>query len=150
MYNENVNSDIISILGSSPEATAVIRGSSKYPKITGYVQFHQLQNGVMVIAQVKGLPTSTDKCKSPIFAFHIHSGSSCTGNESDPFANAMTHYNPNNCPHPYHAGDMPPLFGSNGSAFLAFLTNRFSVRDDFTTQPSGNSGAKIACGKITG
>lgn len=71
------------------------------------------------------------------------------------------HYNPDNCQHLYHAGDMPPLFGVDGSAVLLFLTNRFSVEeiigrtviiharpDDFMTQPSGNSGEKIACGVI--
>ena len=94
---------------------------------------------------------------------HIHSGMSCTGNKTDNFADAMTHYNPDNCPHPYHAGDMPPIFGVNGTAFSVFLTDRFSVKeiigksviihanpDDFTTQPSGNSGEKIACGIIAG
>ena len=108
-----------------------------------------------------GLPTSADKCKSPIFAFHIHAGESCTGNSEDPFANALTHYNPNDCSHPFHVGDLPPLFGNNGYAFLAFITNRFSVKeiigktiivhssfDDFSTQPSGNAGEKIACGQI--
>jgi Cu-Zn family superoxide dismutase len=80
---------------------------------------------------------------------------------SDPFPSSGTHYNPNNCPHPYHAGDMPPLFGANGYAFLTFVTSRFTVNeiigktiiihsmpDDFTTNPSGNSGEKIACGVI--
>ena len=80
---------------------------------------------------------------------------------ADPFAGAMSHYNPKGCEHPYHAGDLPPLFGNGGSALSLFLTNRFSVReitgktviihdrpDDFTTQPSGNSGTKIACGVI--
>ena len=66
------------------------------------------------------------------------------------------------CNHPYHAGDLPPLFSANGLGFSAFLTNRFvaeeikgktiiihSNPDDFTTQPSGNSGIKIACGVIS-
>ena len=60
-----------------------------------------------------------------------------------------------------HAGDLPPLFGNHGFAFAVFLTDRFSVRevlgktvivhlkpDDFTTQPSGSAGEKIACGEI--
>jgi Cu-Zn family superoxide dismutase len=101
------------------------------------------------------------KCKENIFAFHIHDGKSCTGNDTDPFANAKSHYNPHECSHPQHAGDLPPLFGNDGYAWSAILTNRFSIDeiigntiiihskpDDFTTQPSGNSGEKIACGVI--
>jgi Cu-Zn family superoxide dismutase len=100
-------------------------------------------------------------CAGGIFAVHIHEGTSCTGNETDPFANAMTHFNLNDCGHPYHAGDMPPLFENEGYALSVFVTNRFKVedvigkavivhdnRDDFTTQPAGDSGRKIACGII--
>ena len=148
--------------GQAPHASAQIKGSNAFPDISGMVQLYQTKAGVILTAQVSGLPTPAGKCDSPVFAFHIHSGDSCTGNEADPFANALTHYNPNNCPHPYHAGDLPPLFGNNGFAFLAFLTDRFTVDevvgktiiihsepDDFTTQPAGNAGTKIACGKIT-
>lgn len=146
-----------SVLNENPNAEACILGSDKYPHIKGKVMFHQLCDGVLVHAEIDGLPK---KCNS-IFAFHIHNGTQCKGNKDDPFANADGHYNPNNCPHPCHAGDMPPLFGANGKAVLVFLTDRFTVSeilgkaviihampDDFTTQPSGNAGEKIACGTI--
>ncbi len=151
-----------SVLHRRANAVAWINGSGKYPDIHGRVLFYQLRYGVIVCVEVIGLPQSTGMCDSPIFAFHIHSGNLCEGNEQDPFAEAKTHYNPKNCPHPYHAGDLPPLFGADGKAFSMFLTDRFSVReiiektviihlspDDFTTQPSGNAGEKIACGVIT-
>ena len=89
------------------------------------------------------------------------SGTSCTESPTDEFANAKTHYNPQNCPHPYHAGDLPPLLENNGYCYMSIFLNKFKVKDiigkvviihdmpdDFTTQPSGNSGTKIACGKI--
>ena len=142
-------------------AIAEIRGSSNYPEIKGTVIFKTKNNGIIVTAEIWGLPHTNDKCNDDIFAFHIHNGTSCTGNFMDNFANAGTHYNPNNCKHPTHAGDLPPLFGNNGYAYLSTYTNRFTIKeiigkviiihdkpDDFKTQPSGNSGNKIACGKI--
>lgn len=161
MYRKDRHMKFASILRQCPHAVATMRGSSKYPDINGMVRFYQTEYGVLVSAEISGLPAPDVQCKSPIFGFHIHSGSQCRGNESDPFADALSHYNPGDCPHPHHAGDMPPLFGNNGYAFQVFLTDRFSANeivgktviihsapDDFTTQPSGNSGEKIACGQI--
>ena len=152
----------VNIISQRPQAMAVMMGSNEYPEIKGKVLFFQIELGVVVLADISGLPTSDEECKSPIFAFHIHEGDSCTGNADDPFVHTLSHYNPGNCPHPYHAGDMPPLFGNNGYAFEAFFTDRFTVNeiigrtvvihagpDDFTTQPSGNAGTKIACGEIS-
>lgn len=162
MYYKNNNIDLDSKLQGLPDATAVINGRAENSGIHGTVKFYQMSGGVLVIADIQGLPASSDACKNNIFAFHIHNGTDCSGNEEDPFANAGTHYNPNDCPHPYHSGDMPPLFGTGSRAFLAFLTGRFKVNeiigktviihdgiDDFTTQPSGNAGNKIACGIIS-
>ncbi len=155
-YNSMLN------IKKRPYAFAKIKGSNENPHIDGIVYFYKSQAGVIVSIQLRGLPVSDDACKKPIFAVHIHSGGSCTGNNTDPFADAMTHYNPDNCEHPYHAGDLPPIFGADGLGFSAFLTDRFSAEeiigktiiihsapDDFTTQPSGNSGTKIACGVIS-
>ncbi len=151
-----------SVFKNPASAVAFLSGSPKYPNVRGRVLFYSVLGGTVVRAEVTGLPRGTKPCESPVFAFHIHSGNECAGNEADYFANTGGHYNPGNCPHPYHAGDMPPLFGVNGSALSAFMTDRFTVTeilgraviihaspDDFTTQPSGNAGERIACGVIT-
>ncbi len=149
------------ILRRRPDALAIIKGSPRYPEIHGTVSLYRAGGGVLLAAQIRGLPSGFGPCAPNIFGFHIHEGYSCTGNAEDSFANAGAHYNPEGCPHPAHAGDLPPLFGNQGYAFLAFFTNRFTIEDvagraviihgspdDFTTQPSGNSGEKIACGRI--
>lgn len=153
--------DFLPILRGRPQAAASITGRKDYPGISGAVRLYQTNQGVIVFAEVGGLPQSDVSCQEQIFGFHIHEGTDCGGSMDDPLADAMSHYNPNGCGHPYHAGDLPPLFGNNGLALSLFLTNRFSVDevigrtviihdhpDDFTTQPSGNSGTKIACGVI--
>lgn len=158
MYIGRKNSNHIQ---QSVTAKAAVMGSKDYPALHGTVTLRQMKNGVLVTAEIFGLPSKQDKCDGGVFGFHIHEGTQCSGNEKDPFADAKMHFNPNGCPHPYHAGDLPPLFGNNGYAYLSVFTNRFRVDevigrviiihskpDDFTTQPSGNSGAKIACGKI--
>lgn len=153
--------DQILCIRQRPSAIARLSGSSQYPGLHGTVRFYQTNRGVIVAARIFGLPEPEGACCHPVFAFHIHSGACCTGNESYPFADAGSHYNPDNCPHPHHAGDLPPLFGSRGQALSVFLTDRFCVKDiigrtviihsgpdDFTSQPAGNAGAKIACGEI--
>lgn len=144
-------------------AQAEIYGSQAYPKIRGYAKFTETGKGTLVTITASGLPYTGEKCEAPFFALHIHGGSSCSGNADDPFADAGTHYNPDDCPHPEHRGDLPPLISTRGRAAMSFLTDNFtpeeiigktiiihSEPDDFTTQPSGNSGIKIACGEIRG
>ena len=145
----------------APVSVARLAGGGEYTEIGGNVWFYQTPLGTLVVADIKGLPKARGRCGGRVFGFHIHEGGSCSGNSDVLFADVGAHYNPYECPHPYHAGDMPPLFGADGFAFSAFLTDRFSAEevigktviihdspDDFTTQPSGNSGVKIACGVI--
>ncbi len=143
------------------DAIAYIRGGKSYPRIDGLVTFKETKDGVIVNAKIKNLPVSKNNCPGRFFGFHIHEGSSCSGNLTDEFANTKSHFNPTDCPHPFHAGDLPPLIENNGYASMSVLVNKFKIKDiinrtvvihdspdDFTTQPSGNSGTKIACGKI--
>ncbi|MCI8760042.1 MAG: superoxide dismutase family protein [Clostridia bacterium] len=142
-------------------AKAPIKGGKKYPAIHGMVTFKENKNGVLVTAKIYGLPHSKDSCMGRFFGFHIHEGTSCSGNVKDEFADAKSHLNPSNCPHPFHMGDLPPLLENDGYAYMSVLVNKFKIKDivgkviiihdmpdDFTSQPSGNSGTKIACGKI--
>ncbi len=98
------------LMTRTPDARAQLRGSDAYPNICGAVSFWQTNAGVLILAEVSGLPRSNSVCERPIFAMHIHEGEHCTGNEMDPFAATGGHYNPDHCPHPFHAGDLPPLF----------------------------------------
>lgn len=161
MLNSGKFMSYLSFFLKNPDAEAEIRGSKDYPEIEGNTYFYQTEKGVIVGTEISGLPTENNICKSPVFGFHIHEGDECSGNATDPFANVMSHYNPHSCPRPFHSGDLPPLFGNKGYAFSVFLTDRFTVNeiigktiiihsapDDFTTQPSGNAGTKIACGII--
>lgn len=138
-------------------ARAQLTGGGEYPHIRGCVRFRQMKNGVLVTAEVRSLPGGGNG----VYGFHIHDGESCTGTSESPFADADGHFNPDGAKHPYHAGDLPPLFGNDGYAFMSVLTDRFTVDDiigrtvivhrspdDFTTQPSGSAGEMIACGRI--
>ncbi|MCI8553389.1 MAG: superoxide dismutase family protein [Clostridiales bacterium] len=151
-----------------PAARASIRGDGKHASLHGAVYFYPEYDGTLVVAELYGLPFDKQqpwkgKGAGPgeFFGFHIHEGGACSGNDQDPFADTGTHLNPQGRPHPLHMGDMPPLLSNEGYAFLAFFTDRFTVSDvvgrtvvvhdhadDFTSQPSGNSGTKIGCGVI--
>lgn len=162
MVEKRELSEVLGILSTSaPESYAIIKGSREYPQIQGIVRFYSIWDGTLVAADIYGLPQGSGACSGKVFGFHVHEGNRCLGNASDPFAQTKGHYNPGNCEHPEHAGDMPPLFGNDGFAMMMFYTDRFfpetvvgrtvvihSMPDDFKTQPSGDSGMKIACGEI--
>lgn len=135
-----------------PGAVACVSGGRSAPGLRGVVRFRQKCGGVLVTAEVVGLP------HDGFFAFHIHEGGSCRGVG---YPEVGGHYNPTGAPHPDHAGDLPPLLSNCGRAKMTILTGRFRVDDiigktliihsrpdDFTTQPAGNPGEKIACGVI--
>lgn len=124
---------------------ACIRGEG----IRGMVRFSCRDGGVLVTAEIFGL-------RDGFHGFHIHEGFDCGGAG---FSNTGGHYGTG--AHPDHAGDLPPLLSCGGRAFLSARTDRFrlqeilgrtvvihSLPDDFCTQPAGNSGEKIACGRI--
>ena len=114
--------------------------------IRGTVCFYRQRHGLWVKAEIYGL-------EDGFHGFHIHEGSDC--------GHAGGHFAPGGTQHPDHAGDLPPLLSCDGRSCMEFWTGRLSLeevlgkvvvihekRDDFTTQPSGDAGAMIACGVI--
>ena len=137
-----------------PDAAAYIAGGPDAPQLRGNALFFQKGNHVLVEVHVSGLPNN----ETAFFGLHIHEGGSCGGTG---FSGTGSHYNPAKTVHPVHEGDLPPLLRCNGGAFLQVRTDRFRVEDvigktvvihsnpdDFTSQPAGNAGSKIACGLI--
>lgn len=146
-------------------ACAKIAGGPLAPNLKGRVCFFAVTGGTWVEAEVHGLPRyqAADAVGQPIgpHGFHIHDGSECADNQAEPFAMAGGHWNPTNQPHGNHAGDFPVLFSNHGVAIMHFFTDRFTVADiigktviihqnpdDYRTQPAGNSGKRLACGRI--
>ena len=77
------------------------------------------------------------------------------------FEIAGEHLNLENDKHPNHIGDLPMIYSNDGYTYMEFFTSRFKPSDvinhvlmvhenmdDPMTDPAGNSGERIACGKI--
>lgn len=146
-----------------PTAYAVIEGGPLAPEMSGKAMFCSLTDGTLLKICIKGIPRYTSEGKPSLFhGLHIHELGNCNiGDATAPFKASGGHWNPTNEPHPYHYGDLPPLMSSNGIAAMSVYLSRFSIKDiigkaiiihenadDFTTQPSGNSGNRLACGII--
>ena len=152
---------MIEKLKAAPEANADIRGTEEYPEIHGRITFYDVFGGTVLMAEIYGLPDEDNETAGHFFGFHIHEGGACTGDDADLLKNTGGHYNPEGKAHPEHAGDLPPLLSTRGAAWMAVYTGRIHPEevigktvvihlqpDDFHSQPSGDSGIKIACGVI--
>lgn len=147
-----------SIADMQPAALARIMGNDDNPTLAGIAYFYPAPMcGVYVQVEVFNLPDKDRINRSGFFGMHIHENGNCT----KPFSMTGGHYNPDNNAHPDHAGDLPPLLSTSGYAWTIIYDGRVSIsdiidkslvihddKDDFTSQPSGDSGTKIACGVI--
>ena len=149
---------------TQPVAEARVANASGAP--LGVLQFIPTSAGVRITGELKSLPAGTH-------GIHIHAVGKC---DAPAFTTAGAHFNPANTKHGLknaagpHAGDMENITAaSDGEADVDLTTTRITLdaatgtgifdadggaivvhatTDDQTTDPSGNSGARIACGVI--
>lgn len=146
---------------SGPAAVAKLeptRGNTA----AGTVEFVQRGEKVHVTANLTGLAPNGEH------GFHVHEKGDCSSGDG---MSAGGHFNPDAKPHgpqdaPHHAGDLPSLKAdAAGKASATFVLDNVTVAagprsvvgrglivhkdpDDYKTQPTGNSGARIACAVI--
>ncbi len=154
--------------GQAPatDNTATAQVVNAQGQSVGTANLVQIGDVVRVVFEAKGLPPGQH-------GVHIHEIGKC---EAPGFETAGGHFNPDRKQHGAlnpqgsHAGDLPNLtVAADGTGRLETATKQISLLsgpsslfdsdgsalvvhaspDDFRTDPTGNSGARIACGVIT-
>jgi Cu-Zn family superoxide dismutase len=147
--------------GGEPAAEAKL-APTQGNSAAGSVAFVQKGGKTQVVAKVSGLTPGPH-------GFHVHEKGDCSAPDA---TSAGGHFNPGGKKHgdpgsgEHHAGDMPMLVAdAAGNAELKTELSSATVADgpnsvvgkavivhaspdDYTTQPTGNSGARVACGVI--
>ncbi len=150
-----------SMPGAGPSATAEL-SPTQGNTARGTITFTQSGDRVKVVASLSGLPAGPH-------GLHVHEKGDCSAPDG---MSAGGHFNPLGKPHGHyesserHAGDMPSIVAdAAGNATLTVTLDTIAVGtgpadivgksvivhkdpDDYKTQPTGNSGARIACGVI--
>jgi superoxide dismutase, Cu-Zn family len=144
-------------------ATAALQ-PTKGSKAFGEATFEAAEgNKVRVIVFAQGLRPNQEH------GFHIHEAGDCSSGDG---MSAKGHFNPHGKPHgnpssaERHAGDLPSLKADKGGrAKIDVTVDAISIGsgpgnivgrgliihadpDDYKTQPTGNAGARLACGVI--
>jgi len=147
---------------AGPTATATL-GPTLGNAASGTVYFTQKGDRVLVSGEVRGLPPNSEH------GFHVHEKGDCSSSDA---MSAGGHFNPGNQQHgrydmaAHHAGDIPSLRAdASGVAAINFETTSLRVgsgandvvgravvvhrdKDDYMSQPAGNSGPRVACGVV--
>jgi Cu-Zn family superoxide dismutase len=148
---------------TAPSFVAVLhptRGNST----AGTVWLTQEGSEVLMRGRITGLVPGQEH------GFHIHEKGDCSSGDG---MSAGGHLNPSAQPHgpqqaAHHAGDLPALkadasgmaavrmkvegsvLGSGAGDLAGKALVVHASPDDYATQPTGNSGARIACGVVSG
>jgi len=147
---------------SGPAATATLQPTTGN-SVSGALRFEQSGGAVQVTGEVRSLAPNSEH------GFHIHEKGDCSSGDG---MSTGGHFNPSTSPHgqhgagTHHAGDLPSLkANANGVATISFMSSTLTLGsgatdvigkglivhrdpDDYKTQPTGNSGPRLACAVI--
>ncbi len=164
-----VTAAVLAACQTSPESAAPARATAalkatKGNKTFGEADFEQVGSKVRVVIFVQGLKPGQEH------GLHIHEKGDCSAGDG---MSAGGHFNPHGKPHGHpsgserHAGDLPSLNANKtGRARVQVEVEGLTVApgpasvigravivhadpDDYKTQPTGNAGARLACGVIS-
>ena len=146
----------------APQSASVNLQSTEGNNASGTVNLMPMGDGVHFMGDITGLPAGTH-------GFHIHETGDCSAPDA---TSAGGHFNPGSTNHgapdaaEHHAGDLGNIEAdASGNASVNIMANGVTLgpgansimgkgvivhaaADDFQTQPTGNAGARLACGVI--
>jgi Cu-Zn family superoxide dismutase len=147
---------------SAPLKAIAVLYPTEGNKVNGKVTFVEVADGVQVRAEITGLTPGNH-------GFHIHEFGDCSAKDA---GSAGAHFNPTKQPHAgpdataRHVGDMGNVeANASGTAKVDYVDHRMSLTndersvlgrsvvvhekaDDLKSQPTGESGGRVACGVI--
>ena len=153
-----------SISSSNSKKLEITLESKSSSTVSGTATFIEKNGKVTFLAKMTGL-------KPGIHAIHIHEKSDCSAADG---SSAGGHWNPTFKKHgkwgeaEYHKGDIGNFTADeNGNGSITLTTDQWAIggedetknilgkglivhqgADDFTSQPAGNAGARVACSAI--
>ncbi len=159
-FNEKVDTHTIESQANITNAVAVIH-PTEGNNVKGLVTFTLEGDSIKVVADVEGLTPGKH-------GFHIHEFGDCSKSDG---TSAGGHFNPTNKPHgaptdtSRHVGDLGNIEANkDGKAHLEWVDNLITFsggnsiigrgiiihagEDDLKSQPTGDAGARVACGVI--
>ena len=151
----------IALAAQARVVLAEVQGSG----VTGELTFDPDGDALRLHGEMRGLKAGS------VHGFHVHEVGDCSAPDA---TSAGGHFNPDQMQHgdrqsegPHHAGDMPNLTaGEDGVGQVDVRLDGLQIdgdashdvvgravivhaqADDYATQPTGNAGARIACGVV--
>lgn len=148
----------------APAAARASLAPTEGSSVAGKVEFTAVDGGIRVTGEITGLPAGGQH------GFHVHENGDCSAPDG---TSAGGHFNPASSAHgrvgegEHHAGDSDNLSANDqgvaavdnllrgatlGDGAPTDIVGRAMIvhadPDDYATQPTGNAGARLACGVI--